>query len=191
MRLGCDVDGVVLDTLPLYEKAFQVLGYPLKLDKAHLWDLAERHGVGDGIINKVLSEIAAITNVSLVPGAQILNKIAKLPHIELPIYFLSGRHYKAHTATQKALDKHFTFPFKLLCVGGILLNKGDACHWYGLDFFVEDGPPHIEDILGASNTNVFVLDQPHNQNIKDGTGVIRVKNWHEILINLHREGKYD
>lgn len=186
MRLGVDVDGVTLDTLPLYEKAFQVLGFPLKLDKSHLWSLAERHGSSEGIVNKVLSKVAARINVSLVPGAQILNKIVNLPHIESPIHFVSARDISSQPATAKALGKHFfTFPWELSC--GID-NKGEYCDYYGLDFFVEDGPLHIEDIVWGSTTRVYILDKPYNREIDFKFRTLRVNNWSEILVDLTREG---
>lgn len=186
MRLGVDVDGVVLDTLPLFHKAFEKLGLKIQANKLHSWAFTERYDTSTEIVNKVLSKVATIVNVALIPGAQILNKIVNLPHIESPIHFVSSRHPESYCPTKAALRNYFNFPFFLYC--GI--NKGDACNILELDFFVEDGPPHIKDIYWYSNTHLYILDKPYNREIDypKSIDVLRVKNWSEILVDLAREG---
>jgi len=182
MRLGIDVDGVVLDSIALYDAAFQKR-YTLKKD--NVWDFEEAYGINTEQVNEVLKEVEQITDVPLIPGAQILNKIVNLPHIESPMRFVTSSSFASYDATRKTLERHFTFSF-LLCCG---INKGLYCDAHKIDFFVEDGPPHIRDIFWNSTTRIYILDKPYNQDIPDGTcDVVRVKNWSEILIDLQREG---
>lgn len=188
-KLGCDVDGVVLDSGPLYHKAFEKLGLVANPEQLHLWYFEKIYGTDKKTVEKVLSKVAAIINVSPTPGSQMLNKIVNLPHIESPIHFVSSRDISSHKATWKALKRHFDFPFQLWC-GGSKMNKGIACDLFGIDFFVEDGPPHIMDIVTHSSTELYILNKPYNQDVgfTDATRVLRVNNWSEILVDLAREG---
>ena len=186
MRLGVDVDGVILDVIPLHRAALEKRGYVSDSRIQNTWSYTESHGAPPEVTKEVFKEVEQLTDVPLIPGAQILNKIVELPHIESPIYFVSSRSLEARQATIKALERHFSFPFSVICEVG----KGWVCNHLQLDFFVEDGPPHIRDIFWNSTTKIYILDKPYNQEI-DFPGsmkCLRVKNWDEILVDLAREG---
>lgn len=187
MRLGVDVDGVVLDSGALYNAVFHKK-FTLIPENKDSWDFEEAYGISTEEVNKVLREVEQITDVSLIPGAQILNKSVELPHIESPIHFVSSRSQGSFYPTVEALQHHFDFPIFLRCD----VNKGIYCDKYELDFFVEDEPPHIKDIYKNAATKIYILDKPYNRNILcfenlKGSNVLRIKNWDEILIDLQRE----
>jgi len=186
VKLGTDVDGVTLDSGPLYHAAFKRLGLTAIPGQLQSWYFDKIYGTDNRTVDMILGKVAQIINVSLVPGAQILNKIVEFSHIELPIHFVTSRPAESWGSTKKALERHFSFPFLLSCV----MSKGKYCNENELDFFVEDGPPHIKDIFWRSNTHIYVLDKPYNQalDLPGYAGALRVKNWSEILVNLARKG---
>lgn len=184
MKLGVDVDGVVLDSVPLYQTAFEKHGRSVVHKNAYR--LQDIYDTSPEITQTIMHEVEQITDVPLIPGAQILNKIVDLPHIESPIYFVSSRSLESWMSTKQALKRHFPFNFYLTCD----VDKGWFCAFQGLDFFVEDGPPHIRDIFYNSITRLYILDKPYNQEIDfpHHMNALRVKNWDEILIDIQREG---
>ena len=99
---------------------------------------------------------------------------------------MSSRSLGSYYATAVALENHFSFDFLLRCN----TNKGKYCEERNLDFFVEDGPPHIENIYHNSTTKLYILDKPYNQGIEywESMDVLRVNNWSEIMLDLQREG---
>ena len=186
MRLGVDVDGVILDSVPLYRTAFEKRGYTTTDES--IFPFNKAYGTDAKTTEEICKEVEQLTDIPLIPGAQILNKIVNLPHIESPIHFVSSRSLDSWDATYDALTRHFPLPFDfdLFCE----VDKGWYCNEYELDFFVEDGPPHIRDIFWNSTTKIYILDKPYNQqfNFPETFKVLRVKNWDEVLIDLQREG---
>jgi uncharacterized HAD superfamily protein len=128
---------------------------------------------------------------SLVPYDSVVDVIKKLRTLGAQIVVIT---YRSGTGWKKSgdwLSKHFGDGIKLihgLDDKGIRVNKGKLCASEGVDFILEDCVDNALHCLQEGVTP-FVLTMPWNVDKELPSGVIRVKDHEEFLLEITKRIK--
>jgi len=198
-RIGCDVDGVIFNTIPMYIDAINRL-----LDTAyHTVDLLNEYSLEQGLgISEEIAETAITSALSTgeypcIPGARLLNGILQYEGIfEIPT-FISARSGLFWLLTRRALVREYGENLILYCHDD-WKKKSNLVRQDGLDYFIEDSLHHAIDIVFNTDCKVFLLNTTYNQEtpefraedvqaLTEGGAITRVNNWIEIAVLISRD----
>lgn len=94
------------------------------------------------------------------------------------VYFITSRPEVTRFDTLVSLKKYFNISGdRLIIANG---DKAEDVAKLHVTHFIDDAPGNVEDVAANTGANVYLMDQPYNQNA-NYTGVIRVKNWLDLL----------
>lgn len=197
--IGSDVDGVIFDTVPMYIDVINRLqGTSHTVEDMGSYSLEEALGISKEVADAAVTAAISSGEYPLVPGARALRAICRFEGIcHLPI-FISRRRMLWHWVTTEALRREFGAMFVLYCNDG--RPKSATVAEYELDYFIEDGLKYAIDIVINTDCKVFLLNAPYNQResleykyreifdwaIHSGQ-IVRVNNWLEIGVLIHRD----
>lgn len=170
MKIGIDIDGVIANFFSAYEEAIvQEAGvdmfparYPAALPP--VWDWPEHYGYDKKHVKRVWRMIEQSqcfwSDLGVLPDAHFLAE--SMPWAVHDVYFITARPgARAKHQTEAWLQKMLpiTHPTVLLTD-----NKGGACETLKLDFYIDDKPSNVEDVMENSDTRVYLCPQyPYNQ----------------------------
>jgi len=187
MKIGCDIDGVVLEFVPAYLEIFEKrygrkvleenifsfdLWKPLKISKKEAID-----------ITKELFTSKKYPDLKFVEGAKrALLELSKGNEFN----FLTARPDYAKDATQNTFDKNFlNQDFPIYYTGDFFngtLKKSDLCVNLDIKLMIED---NLKTAMECSDAgiDVFLFDRPWNKDFEELTckNIKRVYNWNEVL----------
>lgn len=190
MRLGFDLDEVVIDLCTVFEDHLRKeygVDWPAGCFKEY--DFKSCKFVEDEEKNKaIIDDMFFIANnpdyqFSAEPIEDAIETLHKLRHQGHELFFITNR--------PKA-NKHKTFlwlrqrkiPFTSLHVIGHDENKGAVGARLKLDMYVDDLQKHLESMLEHKSKwrkGLLLFDRPWNQGPIDTRSYKRVHNWKEIL----------
>lgn len=170
MRIGIDMDGVMVDTINhAAVEISKLLGYQITPDDvAH--NLGEIEGI-DEIFAKYGDEILCALN----PMDNVTDVLKELKK-EHELYIISARFNQHYDASLKWLDKHG------ICVDNVIFTEGkgkaNICTGNGIELMVEDSARNAIEVAD-SGVKVLLLKTDYNRHInKDG--IAFCENWIEI-----------
>jgi uncharacterized HAD superfamily protein len=180
LRIGIDVDGVLANFVGSFGRAAQKQ-FGIQINDS-TWGL----GMTEHEQKQVWAYTDTIPNWwdTLTPYTDALNLRLKLKPDDV-VYFITTRRSSKYatverqTATwlKKALS--ISMPFVVSAS-----NKGEVCKALKLQAFVDDKPENCQDIADYSDTKVYLLDRPWNQEAKFD----RVKNVGEFIDTIRQNG---
>ncbi len=176
MKLGIDIDGVVVDFvtpfLPLLQEA---MGHPVRYDDITAYRFQHALGYSDEVEDWVRGEIDRrdlLRGLPRIPGS--LESIRRF-HREHEIHFVTARpEAKWEDVTREWLRVQ-GFPYS-----SVLFREGRKAEGSeGFDLFVEDYLENALDLV-AQGIHVCLFDQPWNQNSDLPRRCTRVHSWQEV-----------
>jgi uncharacterized HAD superfamily protein len=170
MRIGIDIDGVIVDTINFVSQALtKSYGYEIK---PH--DVAHGLGKMKGI-EKYFEDNGEYLLCTLDPfenSVEVINEIGK----EHEIYLISARFNIHYDLTINWLKRYAIKAKEILLTEG--KSKTEICKTYNIELFIEDSAVNALEI-SALNIPVLLYNTEYNQSI-NGKGIIRCRNWDEI-----------
>jgi len=190
MRLGFDLDEVVVDLAAEFEKYLEYT-YGIKWTK----DCFVRFNFENYIFSddknfnaRIIKDMLRVANdadfqfkAEPIEGAQkVLQKLKRCGH---KLYFITSRPKQNQPFTFKWL-RQYDIPFDGLRVIGHSEPKGLYGLRLNLDMFVDDLEKHLESMWVYKKRwrkGLLLMDRPWNTMSIDGSKFKRVHNWKEIL----------
>jgi len=190
MRLGFDLDEVVVDLTPEFEKYLAAnygIDWPAECfiyynfnDCAFSHDEELNTRIIDDM-NKVVREPDLLSQAEPVLDArEVLHKLRRIGH---KLYFITSRPKQLQPATFKWLRNN-DIPFDKLVVAGPSEPKGQYGLRFKLDMYVDDLEKNLESMWVYKKRwrkGLILLDRPWNNAYYDGSRFIKLENWQEIL----------
>lgn len=171
MKIGVDIDGVIVDTIRLCSKEFSKhFGYDITCED--ITCRFEQIEGGQEFINQNLEYLFC----SLPPYEDAVEALNYL-HKEHEIYFVSSRRDFTYDKTIDWFEKHGILPRKLYLTGG--KPKVQCCKELGIEVFIEDSTAYASDII-ESGIPVIIFKTEYNQALKNDM-FIYCDNWKEIV----------
>jgi len=194
MRLGFDLDEVVIDLTAQFDKYLQAtygIEWPAECFVSYnfsdcLFD-PEDEERNAAIVKDMYKQVAipdlADTAEPIEGAIQVITELKRRGH---KIYFISSRPKQIQPATFKWLRKH-GIPFDGLKVIGHSIPKGVYGRNLHLDMFVDDLEQHLESMWKFKRRwrkGLLLFSQPWNYGKLDGSKFTRVDNWQDILRHI-------
>lgn len=179
MRLGLDLDGVTIDSIPYWIRVFN-----REAGTAYgPGDLPDTYGRPDWAVISDRHELEMLVAGPPMPGAREAFHALKAAGHELIV--VTARHPRLRGMTAAWLA-HFDLPVDDMhfLEGG---SKGDYARNLGIHLFVEDAP-HNACSLAAAGVPVLLFDQPYNRAVS-GERVQRCRGWGEVLAAVLSAGR--
>ena len=191
MRLGFDLDEVVVDLTAEFDKYLQAahgIEWPAECYVSYnfsdcLFD-PEDEERNAAIIKDMYAQLVKpdLTDAAepVKDATKVLIELKRRGH---KIYFISSRPKQIQPETFKWLRK-YGIPFDGLKVIGQSVPKGVYGRNLHLDMFVDDLPAHLENMWKFKKRwrkGLLLFDKPWNGSSVDGSKFIRVLNWQDIL----------
>ena len=185
MRIGLDVDDVILDTsTEIIKEVSKRLNIEADKEMCTSFSIETVYGVKPEVAKDIVCSV--LNRGYIPPKSNAINCINLLWLAQkCSIYLISNKHKEIYDHDVKLLkDLGLYIPFTLILVEKAkngtpakakIINKKD------IELFVEDRSDTILDILANTNCKVVVMDAPWNRDIKEGSRVLRVKNWLELF----------
>ena len=182
MKIGLDIDGVILDferTMRCYAEVYDLLilkkngvqkSYEFDYLKRYDWTLEERKN----FINDYLV-YATLNKTSLMP---LVKEMLEFFEAEGYDYcFISARGLIKEETKLAVIEvfKRYGIPTDKIYFA--VRDKVSMCRKLGIDLMVEDKKTNVDMI--SKIIPVFVFDAPYNQTCS-GTNVIRVYSWYQV-----------
>jgi len=171
VRLGVDLDGVTIDSIPYWIRvfnrdagtAFEPGDLPDPYSRPDWAAIADRH------------ELEMLVAGPPMPGAREAFHALKVAGHELIV--VTARHPRLRGITAAWLA-HYDLPVDEMhfLEGG---SKGEYSRNLGIRLFVEDAP-HNARSLAAAGVGVLLFDHPYNREVS-GEGVLRCRGWDEVV----------
>lgn len=170
MKLGIDLDGVVIDTYPAWYNFFKPKFPDVRLEElVHAHANPEYAAFADANLRTLYCDL-----LSPVPGAvETLGELSRAGH---EVHFISARTPLVRDMTVEWLERHGVRFDGLTLLEGA--DKGLASLAAGVELFVEDAPYNAEAIR-AVGVPVLLYDAEYNRGY-DAPGVTRVLDWTAI-----------
>ena len=195
MKIGVDIDDVVLDSMDGYLKEWKKkFGNSIEIKDVsdyNFWNLfgGTSNKQARDFFDEFFEEKAYA--LDFIEGAkESINYLLK----NHQIFFVTSRPNIYKEDTDNFFKKHFPNEnINIIYVDMNLFNhnnfnhegktKADICLNLKLDFLIED---HEKYATGCSDSGikVLLLDKPWNQDVEEHKNINRVKNWKEILEKL-------
>ncbi len=174
MKIGIDIDGVIVDTINFCAREFSDhFGYEITCeDIAHWFDRIKGGG-------EFLSGKEDYLLCSLEPWEDAVAAV-NLLHEKHELFFISSRQKTAYNSTLKWLKK-YGIPYRnLILTAG--KSKAGVCKELGLDVFIEDSAVNASDIV-KHGIPVILYRTEYNSWFKNSMAV-HCDSWREILNTL-------
>lgn len=194
MKIGIDLDDVVVDTLPsfvkFYNKRYGTSFRREDVTSYHIWEVGFGKTKQEAVkLFDEFYESPEFDDMSLVEGAHKgVLELARLSDCRLPIVTSRPLLYKpktdsliARTFHEISLPVYHAKDFHY----GVNHTKAEICQSLKLDYYIEDCLAYAED-CAERGIHVFLLDKPWNQNDSLHPLITKVNNWQEILQHIKR-----
>lgn len=181
-RIGIDIDGVLANfTYPVAELASQMFGLEVS-GYAKTWNWMRDYGVTGDKEKQLWGYLQAHPSwwgsLPALEGAETCLRILDAHSFYADVYFITSRPGDGMKAASEGwLRMHgYTKP-TVLIVNGL---KGPVAKALGLDFFVDDRPENVKDVLDQKIEQTWIVDRPWNQGYAHTTLI------HEMTANERR-----
>ncbi len=183
IKVGSDLDGVYFNTIPLYiERGNFLAGTKYDITDIEEYDLTKLSGWDETISGRVFRDIHKVGNYPMMPGAHFLKILLNLRQFCHIPYFVTSRSRDYYHVTDRELQKQWGNNFIL---SGFSTPKAEVIWESHIDYFVEDNPADISDIIETTDCHVFVFDYPYNRYISGNqSGYTRVCSWFDIFMKI-------
>lgn len=170
--IGIDVDGVLANFFPPYEKLWIKYAGGVNLFPPDTlpptWNWPEFYGYDPSLASKVWADIKTDPdfwfNEDAMPGAD--DFIAAISNSSHEVYFITDRPgIEPQNQTSEWLIQHgYLDPSVIISRKG----KGVVCDALSIDYYIDDKAENIKDVVKKSpSTKVFCLDYPYNREKAD------------------------
>ena len=190
MRLGFDLDEVVVDLTSEFEKYLEStygIEWPMNCFVDYNFVKCTFHHDEEFNARIVEDMLRAANDAEfqfqakpLAGATEVLHKLKKSGH---KLYFITSRPKQNQPYTHKWL-REYDIPFDKLIVIGHEKPKGVWGLRYRLDMYVDDLQKHLLSMWAYKKRwrkGLLLLDKPWNDDYDTGTRFKRVSNWYEIL----------
>lgn len=158
MRIGIDVDGVLIDnTSPTLELLFKRTGIRLTLADLTEWNAWEKFGLNTGMMLKIIDDCY---NQGLVgPMEKNLGaSLSRLRNKKHQVVIITKRTPPSHESMlQYIRARRLPYDSFVLCF------HGDNKLSYPIDVLIDDHPKSHENIAAYPQKKIFLRDQPWNR----------------------------
>ena len=170
MKIGIDMDGVIIDTINFISKEFSdIFGCLITPD-----DIAHKLGEIKGA-DEIFLERGEYLLCSLDPmdkAAEVINSLNE----NHEIYIISARFSIHYDATVKWLNEHEIKVNEVLFTEGS--GKADICRKYDINLFIEDSMKNALEIASAG-IKVILLTTDYNSAVKS-SAIEYCDDWDDI-----------
>jgi uncharacterized HAD superfamily protein len=180
MRLGTDLDGVILDCDTAYLNVLNVLlGTSYTHNDITEYDISKCFGISHTLVKSVIS--AVIESKACTVDQQAIGVLTRLSKIvESPIYIITTRNPRFTDVTEDVLREVIgdRFKYELILHKVYSRSKSDIIKDKKLDIFIEDYAANAYNIATETCCASVLLDKPWNSKYDAGSlGVIRAPSW--------------
>uniref|UniRef100_A0A6H1ZWI7 Uncharacterized protein n=1 Tax=viral metagenome TaxID=1070528 RepID=A0A6H1ZWI7_9ZZZZ len=185
MRIGLDVDDVILDTsTEIIREVSKRLNIEADKEMCTSFSIETTYGVKPKVAKDIVRSV--LWRDYIPPKSNAINCINLLWLTQkCSIYLISNKHKEIYDHDIKLLKELGLYiPFAFYLVGKAKNGtpaKAKVINKKGIELFVEDRSDTILDILANTNCKIVVMDAPWNRDIEEGGRVLRVKNWLELF----------
>ncbi|MGE5329172.1 MAG: 5' nucleotidase, NT5C type [Deltaproteobacteria bacterium] len=175
MRIGIDIDGVIVDTISTCAAAISdFIGYEITCEDVvfRYEEMCEVHDFW----KKNAARVLCCTP----PKEGVCEHINELLY-KHELYFISSRGSQTLDESRIWFGKYGLPKENLFFTSGN--PKAGLCKEFELDLFIEDSPKNAEEIADAGIL-VLLLDAFYNSNFEK-EGIVRCKNWEEIITRIN------
>lgn len=191
MRIGIDIDGVLVDFNSAFLKYFnQKHGTTYSAEDITHHEYKRVLRTPAEQIQQTLQEMDKTLTPFLLPDQHARAGIAKLSK-QHKLTVITSRPARIYTQTVTWLNQQFGNVFSE-CINtgqslpsGEVLLKSAACRQNKIDYMIEDELPNSLD-CATNNINVLLLDRPWNRYDTLHEKVQRVQSWNEIVSILNK-----
>jgi len=192
-NIGIDLDDVVFEFVNTLIKNYRIKhSKNINYEDVFTYHFSKVFNHTDENMNKIIDNIfdnEKIRNMDLCDNAY--ESIKELSE-ENNLYFITSR-FNNIEATLESLDKNFRGLYSETIFSSNPYvktpgkSKGEICEEYKIDFMIEDSKEHAID-CAERGTTTFLLEKPWNKEHTKHNNIIKVKNWKEVLDNIHKNG---
>ena len=183
MRIGIDLDEVIMDTLSqvikYYNRRYKT---SFTLSDFHSYNWWETWGcTKDKAIRTWLDFNNSDVSRKIKPIERAISSINFLAKTN-EIIIITSRQNKVKEQTQKWLNKHFKSPPRLILTNDIYIateSKSKICKDLGIKLMIEDHPKYAAE-CAKSGIKTILFDKPWNKSVSHKE-IVKVKNWPEAL----------
>lgn len=179
MKLGIDIDGVIVDTIRFCSEEFtNHFGYPVSCELiAHRFD-----DIKGG--HEFLEENKEYLLCTMKPSEEAVQAVNALSR-EHDIYLISSRRQSVYEPTLNWLNKHEVAFKKLFLTSG--MSKLTICKQLGIELFIEDSAVNASE-LAQYGIPVILYKTEYNIKAKHDL-IVHCENWDEILKTVEEKSK--
>jgi uncharacterized HAD superfamily protein len=190
MRLGFDLDEVVVDLTTEFEKYIELnygIVWPIECFSHYNFNLCKFSDDTD-LNERIKKDMLIVANdpdfqLQAAPIENARETLQKLKRLGHKLYFITSRPTQNQPLTFKWLRQN-DIPFDGLEVIGHSAQKGFYGHRLNLDMYVDDLEVHLDSMRKYKmkwRKGLLLFDKPWNNKSINGEYYTRVKNWLEIL----------
>jgi uncharacterized HAD superfamily protein len=195
MKIAIDLDEVLADFSGTFLELYnQTYGTNWKKDMLYSYTFEEVFGKS---IDEILSLIYKMYDLKLdqtikpIKGAKEAVKKLKDKHT---LFVITSRQNDFEKQTKEWVQKHFPNTFEKVILTnyfsrhGVEKTKAEVCDELGIDLFIDDQSKYCN-VCVSKERVVFLFDAIWNKKDSLKSEIIRVKNWEEIIDNIHKLDK--
>lgn len=177
-RLGLDLDGVVYDFDRGFNRYMDKKG--LHLVNPFQYNMELRFPQVKNIHKQIydFQNSSKLKKLPLIEGAELIHELKE----DYDLFFLTNRpnsnKCRKYTLNRLKSDDFLKSEDDIYFVRHG--TKGMFCNAWNLDFFVDDYPENLVDVMKDSMTKPILFDQVYNTSFNSEL-VKRVKNWEELF----------
>lgn len=170
MRIGIDMDGVMISTIDLIARELSKhFGYRITTDDtAHR--LGEIEGASEYFRNRGEYLLCSIEPIE--DAVEVVNNLSE----EHEIYIISARYNHHYQVTLDWLKKYGVNVKEVIFTEG--KEKSGVCREYGIDLFIEDSVCNALE-LAEAGIEVILFSTEYNRWVKR-EGIVHLDSWKEI-----------
>lgn len=190
MKLGFDLDDVVVNTIPsivnFYNNRYGGCYMPKDIVSFNLWEVGIGRDREEAI--QIVDEFFGLDDseeMPLIEGS--VESLHKLHSEGNKINIVTSRPLRFRVKTNRFLNRHLRkIPYEIFYSGDFHKQeqtKAEICSRIGIDLMVEDC---LQYALKFRDIKVCLLDKPWNQDGDLPENLVRVYNWNEILKEIEK-----
>lgn len=184
-RVGIDVDGILANFFPAYEKLWIEESGGINLFPANtlppVWNWPEHYGYDPAILPRVWDRIKADPNFwsSLKPFKGVEDFLFDLSNMDHEVYFITDRPgVDSQLQTQIWLEAQgYMLPNVIISRRG----KGIICEALCIEVYIDDKPENLEDVKEHEPADLYMLDYPYNQHCRAGKRISKLEDFLAVL----------
>ena len=179
MKIGFDIDGVIVDTISNCAKGISKhLGYEVSCEDVvyRFEEMYEAHDFWSKNSRVFLCSIPPYDGV-----CEHINELIKSHEI----YFISARGYEVLEDSKIWFEKHGLPTENIYFTSGE--TKTGICKELELDLFIEDSPKNAEEI-SLTGIPVLLMDTEYNRDY-NGEKIVRCKDWDDLIEKISKFNK--